>query len=449
MYQRTEVTAAAPAPAADRPRPRKTTLAYQALLIFTIYYFLRPEDFIPGLRYIPWGKITGGIAILGVLLGLPSKDRPKLPLEIKILLLLLLHMVLTVPFAFWITGSARLIVNEFSKAVIVGVLVFYAVTNFRDLRRLMYTQAALVAFVALSSLAVHKLDNAGRLMGLQQGVLENPNDLAINIAINFPLCMAFMLRAKAGFKVLWGLALLFMMYAVVATYSRSGVLSLGLTVLICLWEFGVKGRRTYLLAATVFIGMAGVVVVFTQPHYLARLETLVKGGDVEGGQDKGTLEARSTLLKKAIIIAFEHPVFGVGPGNYQVVSDEWHVVHNSYAELAAETGFPGLILFLVLLWACFRKLGRIRKLPVHQTDPDLELWTSALWASLAAYATGSLFASTEYNLFPYFIVGYICALYTVAAKAAEVPGGKLDEGKLDRRNRTRDANGKRELVWSR
>jgi O-antigen ligase len=342
-----------------------------------------------------------------------SKDRPKLPAEIKVLLLLLAHMTLTIPFAFWRGGSFHVVVDDFSKSVMVAVLVFLAVTNLRELRKLLYAQSALVVLVTIASVLVHQTSK-GRLMGLQKGFLENPNDLAINIAINFPLCAAFMLAAKGSRKVLWAVGLLFMMYGVVATYSRSGMTALCITGLICLWEFGIKGKRTYLLAATVLIGVVGAGVALAQPHYLQRLESLVRGGDVEGSADRGSLEARGKLLKEAISLTFHHPLLGVGPGNFPVVTDKWLVTHNTYAELGAETGFPGLILFLLVLGLSFRRSSRICKLPGHRADTEIRFWTSALRASLAAYATGSLFASTEYNLFPYFIVGYICALYNIA-----------------------------------
>lgn len=424
---------------------RKSTLAYQALILFTIVYFLRPEDFIPGLEYIPLGKITGGIALLALFLGIPSKDRPKLPVEIKVLLLLLAHMIVTIPFAVWRGGAFNVVVNDFSKAVIVAVLVFLAVRNLRELRKLLYTQAALVALVAVASLLVHHTDRAGRLMGLQKGFLENPNDLAINIAINFPLCMAFLLEAKRARKLLWAIGLAFMMYGVVATYSRSGMVALFITGMICLWEFGIKGRRTYVLVGAVAVAVMGAGIVVVQPHYLQRLESLVRGGETEEAGDRGSIEARSELLKEAVSLTLHHPLFGVGPGNFPVITDEWRVAHNSYAELGAEAGFPGLILFLIMLGISFRKLKQVRELSGHATDPQVRLWTSALWAGMAAYATGSLFASTEYNLFPYFIVGYVGVLYRVAGRQATTPAVSVEEQPL----LTPARKGNRELACSR
>src|ERR1700741_5158956 len=92
---------------------RRTTLAYRALVFFSLVYFLRPEDFIPGLNALYLGKITGGIALLALIFGVKRKDRGKMPLEGKLLLALLVQMFLTIPTAFWRSGAADIVINKF------------------------------------------------------------------------------------------------------------------------------------------------------------------------------------------------------------------------------------------------------------------------------------------------------------------------------------------------
>jgi hypothetical protein len=91
------------------------------------------------------------------------------------------------------------------------------------------------------------------------------------------------------------------------------------------------------------------------------------------------------------------------------------VAHNTYTELSAEAGLPALFLFLVFLTLAFRNLRRMRKSPGYNANPQIRLFTSALWASLAAYLVGAAFADTEYSLFPYFMVAYTSALYRIGA----------------------------------
>jgi len=97
-----------------------------------------------------------------------------------------------------------------------------------------------------------------------------------------------------------------------------------------------------------------------------------------------------------------------------------------------------------------RRVRSVRKLPGYATNEHIRLWTSALWAALAAYLAGAVFASTEYNLFPYFMVGYICALYQIASKPADensTGGGNTSGGGT--KELGYGGNKERELVWSR
>ncbi|HEY6768491.1 MAG TPA: O-antigen ligase family protein [Candidatus Sulfotelmatobacter sp.] len=404
---------------------RKSTLAYRALVLFSLIYFIRPEDYIPGLNYVPIAKIAGGVALLALVFGVPASQRQKLPIELKVLIVLLAHMLLCVVFSSWRGGSFDAVVNKFSKGVIVAILVYLAATKLTEIRRLLWIQAATIAIATVISILVHHTED-GRLMGYQKGILENPNDLAINIAINFPLCLAFLLAAKgAGKKVSWGLGLAFMLLGVVATYSRSGLLALIVTVVICLWEFGVKGKRTILLMTAVLGVVIAIGVVVVTPRYLVRIESIVRG-NIAGAEDRGSLVAREQLLKESLLLSITHPLFGVGPGDFASYTHEWRVAHNTYTEMGAETGLPGLVLFVTLMGLSLRKIRRIRVLPGYKSSSDIRLWASGLWAGMAAYCSGAMFASTEYNLFPYFMVGYICALYQIAGQAQQ-PAAATDE----------------------
>lgn len=440
---------------APSPTPR-ATLAYRALVLFSVIYFFRPEDFIPGLSHIPIGKIAGGIALAALIFGVKRTERGKLPLEGKILLVLLAHLILTIPTAFWRGGAYDTVINKFSKGVIIALLISLVVTKMGELRRLLYIQASAVALITVGSLIVHHTQD-GRLMGIQQGILENPNDLAINIAINFPLCMAFLFASKGGMrKVFWAFSLICLLVGVVATYSRSGMIAMVITAIVCLWEFGVKGRRFMLLGVTLLLGIFAVGGLVASPKYRARILSLVQrpaaGSYAEGSMEahgEGSLEQRTQLLKESTSLMLHHPIFGVGPGNFPAVTQEWRVVHNTYTEFGAEAGIPALVLFLALLFVSMRRIKRVYKLPRYKSDPEIRIWTSALWAALAGYAAGAMFASTEYNLFPYFLVGYICALYQIAGKA---PQGTTAAGPLQNEGRETlgyGENRERELAWSR
>ena len=112
----------------------------------------------------------------------------------------------------------------------------------------------------------------------------------------------------------------------------------------------------------------------------------------------------------------EHPLFGVGPGNFPIISDSWRVTHNSYTQMSSEGGIPALVLYVMVLWAGFKNLKRTRKL--SGTNKEAKLFAGALHASLAGFVVGSLFASCAYQFFPYFLVSYTTVLLRIAKEQA-------------------------------
>jgi O-antigen ligase len=147
------------------------------------------------------------------------------------------------------------------------------------------------------------------------------------------------------------------------------------------------------------------------------------------------------------MVAVTHPIFGVGPGCFVLVDQGWVVAHNSYTELAAEAGFPALILFLLALGAALKNVSQLRTSRPYQEDPEFRLFTQALGAGLVAYLMGACFASTEYNLYPYFMVAYTCAMIRIANQPLPSHGQGGKEQSLEKP--TYDSVPRPQPIWSR
>lgn len=421
----------------------RSTLAYAALLSFSFLYYARPEDFVPGLSHVPVAKISGGLALLGLLLSW-QRQRVKIPIEIKLVVVMFVHLCLTIPFAWWRGGAADIVINEFSKAAMVALLCCLIVTSLQELCRLLWVQACAMTMMTIASILVNH-GTARRMWGLG-GVFSNPNDLAINIAINFPLCVAFLLGTKGIFrKLLWTVGILAMVYGVIATYSRSGFIAMMICFIICVWKFGVRGKRPPVLIAAVVMLTLVVGLAITTPKYTARLKTLV-GGDTTGTMDHGSLDARRDVLIQSIQVTFAHPIFGVGPGNFQAYTKTWHVTHNTYTELSSETGLAGLGWFLAILFLTFRNLRRTTKSRGYKANPQIQLFASALSAAMAAYVVAAAFASTGYSLFPYFMVGYVSALYRISLSEGQVLAQAAGASALDRNRKQMTSSNRHETA---
>jgi len=83
------------------------------------------------------------------------------------------------------------------------------------------------------------------------------------------------------------------------------------------------------------------------------------------------VETRLDAWKGAINLTTEHPLLGVGPGNFQFHYYEatgrplgtplLTVVHNAYLDVAAELGAIGMVLFLLYLIQALARLGVARR----------------------------------------------------------------------------------------
>jgi O-antigen ligase len=317
------------------------------------------------------------------------------------------------------------------------------VKEFWQLKRLVWVQAAAVAMMTLLSVGLHRT-HGGRLVGALGGVFENPNDLAINIALNWPICVAFFFISKGISRVFWAVAVLVMLVGVELTYSRSGFLAAGLAAVLVLWEYAIRGRRHYLLA--VAAALLVVLAIAMPSHYRARLTSIVTGNEVDS-MDNGSAAARKALLMESIKTAIHNPIFGVGAGNFEVTAGSWHVAHNSYTETAAEGGIPALIFFGLMLYRTLRNIKMTRRTRMYAADPEVRGLTGGLWVSVASYMVSAFFASTEYSMYPYFLVAYTTALYTIVAGQEQVIPVEGNDSKIG--GRKRYGRETRELVWSR
>lgn len=391
--------------------------AFTALALFMVVYCVRPQDWMPFLAVFPLAKIFGLLAIVGFLWSRMTGrlESAPFPREMIYMILLLIQLVICIPFAVWRGGSFQLVIMNFSEVVILTITLALTVTTMDRLWRLVFIQSLGVVVVAAVSLfndqVLHSsAEGISRITGAVGGIFENPNDLAVSVAMVFPLCFMFLLRSRAFFpKAFWAVSSILLARAVLMTYSRSGFLALSVAVLVTLYEFGIKGKRPSLFLF-VGVGLALLLVLSGPTNYASRLSTIFS----PNSDLTGSAQARRELLIKSLKITAEHPLVGIGPGDFPIVSGVWLVTHNTYTELSAEAGIPALVLFLIIFGRTFKNLRKTR-----QAAPDNEqirMLAGGLTASTAALLVGSFFASTAYHFFPYFLVAYASALCAIAGR---------------------------------
>lgn len=427
---------------------------YLATLLFVLVYCIRPSDWVPGAASFPFAKIVGAVAIGAFLLSVLTYSKVKIfgYRETRLLLLLFLQMCLAIPFSVWRGGSFQLVILEFSKIVLIFLCILLSVTSVKRLRRLLFLQAtsvALMCFLALGGAGSRLVNTAGeRLDGVLGGVFANPNGFALSIAVVLPFAIAFLLESRnLVVKLFWLVCVFGMLGAVLETYSRGGFLATTVAVGVCLWLFAVCSPRYRWLLVLGFFGLL-LTPILAPPGYLNRVSTIL---DPER-DTTGSALARRDLLVRSLIITARNPIFGVGPGNFQIVSAEmsrdWHDAHNTFTRLSSEAGVPAFLFFALLLTSAISSTRKAIRLGA--SDPQVFLLGGALLASLLALVVGAMFADVPYHFFPYFLVGYAGALCQIvqnqasaAAESTEASASPLVETLANGRS----ASGWRAARW--
>jgi O-antigen ligase len=157
--------------------------------------------------------------------------------------------------------------------------------------------------------------------------------------------------------------------------------------------------RLYAIAVTTVVLGAGALWFAAYPGAWERLTSFDDGGN-----------GRSDLWQVASRMAEDHPLAGVGLGDFTVRSAEYvrepgslefvrliaerpHAVHNMYLQLQAELGILGLGLFLAVVVACMAASWRAASLLDAAGDSATAVIARAVLLAQFAMLVAGLFIS--------------------------------------------------------
>ena len=284
------------------------------------------------------------------------------------------------------------------------VAMFFVISQFGNdhdlLRRIAWVltlASAAASYFALANL----FSGRSLLAGLPYA---NENDVAFTLATALPL--ALWLVREQGVKRLVALASVATIISAIAlTFSRGAFVGLGAAAL---WKVLAERRH---LGVVVFGALAAAVTVLvlvnvnsTQVHRASLAKQKVAQENVV---------TRLAAWSGAAQLAVEHPLVGVGPGNFGSyffdVTERpsgtllLTQVHNTYLDVAAELGVIALVIFIAFLLTAFSQAVRAARSSLG--PPGL---ASALAASLIVAAFSGSFISAQYSA-PFWLLGALIA----------------------------------------
>ena len=399
-------------------------------LIFIISYFLHMTARVPALAVIRFDLVLG---ILVLLFGVFSKpaddDRFKLTVT-KRLLLFLGYVLLSLPLVTWPGSVVKFHLIPWIKVALFLVLLLLTVKTTKQLKLVIVVFVGCQVFRALEPLYMHITtgywgdiaysmggsSSLDRLAGSPYDIV-NANQLAWVIVTALPFLYYLLGYAGTISKILLVCVTPPLVYALLLTGSRSGLLCLVFTVFAIVWV-SENRKKAFTVAMIIFIPVSIYAAsqlsddMFTR--YLSLVDSTVAGADTAQGRVDGIVRGIGSISN--------NPLFGNGLGtsgetNHNVLGGSAQITHNLYLEILQETGLIGFTLFALTVVAMLKAL-KIAQANLEEQGLGRKEWlyrlilATRVWIYMDLFYSLSCFGVRSWEWYFFGGVSTLCLVFS-------------------------------------
>ena len=219
------------------------------------------------------------------------------------------------------------------------------------------------------------------------GTAGDPNQIAVFGAFSILFAgYLFKIVKKSFIKILIIVLMLILIYGIIKTQSRQGLLLIvisTITFLIVnnLHQFKNSDNKNLIIIKFILIFFISGIVIsvilyfFKQSDYYYRIQALVTFIKISFGSSSDSVTKmidysayeRKKLILFGIRIWLDHPLIGVGLDNFRVVIKEYWPIsnrlysHNNYIELLSTIGTMGMVVYYGIYFSIIKKVNSVIK----------------------------------------------------------------------------------------
>jgi putative inorganic carbon (hco3(-)) transporter len=307
---------------------------------------------------------------------------------------------------YWSQGMTAL--QMYGMRFILFMLLFAnLIQTKQDLDGLMYTLALSGGLLVIVSMIV--VITQDYLPGTRLQVLDvNENELGVSLLVTTPAVLWWATKADARNKTFKKtLAFLFLVFSfglIALSGSRGSAISLAVTILVFLI---LKPTRSWGITGLIVLGLAAILVPFIFSTTVSRFV---------GAPGETILSGREIIWPAGWMLILDQPFFGVGIGsssfavipylaqfNYFIIDSSVGLpLHNPLMVAWAETGLPGLLLYMGILisavWSFIRQYFRSRRFGSQYLSPYFALVFATFTGFMFSWIKGGGM-ETDYSYF--------------------------------------------------
>lgn len=366
--------------------------------------YMNPHRQTWGFAYdMPFAMIIAATLLLAMLF---SKEKNRLPWNgtIVLWLLFLAWMSLSTALSIY-PDRAITLYSVVIKIQVMTLVTMMLITDLKKIHALIWVIVGSIGFYSVKGGLFTLLTGGGyRVYGPMDSNISENNAMALATLMVIPL-MVYLYKVHRDTRwlrlVLAG-SILLSTVSVFGSQSRGALISLAAVGLF----FWLKSRSKIVTGAAIAI-LAVLTLSFMPAGWHERMATIADYSEDESAM------GRINAWKYSVNIAKDRLAGGGfnswSAETYAVYSPESKttniVAHSIYFAVLADHGWPGLIMFLLLLLSAWRNLSRVI---ARTRDPDNGLHPASLAAmlqvSLVAYLSGGAFLSLSYFDLPWHIM---------------------------------------------
>ncbi len=290
---------------------------------------------------------------------------------------------------------------EYLKLLVMFTTAAIVIRTVRQLWVLMLVATGTVGYIAYEVNALYLFQGRLDIFHTGYGGLDN-NGAGLMLAMGVPLCVF----AWEGTRRWWRwpfLALIpLLIHAVLVSYSRGAMIALL-----------AAGPLIFLRSRQRRAMSIGAIVLALMLPIMAGREIRARFFSVTDQNADASVQSRFDSWRAGLNIAIDHPFFGVGVRNANLLSHaygadrEGRTIHSQYLQIAADNGFVGLALYLTALIAVSWHMARARRAIMGQADTEacqIRAVAAGVQCALAVFWVGAAFLSIELFELPYLLL---------------------------------------------
>jgi len=320
-------------------------------------------------------------------------------------------------------SSYKMLSLSFVFTVLIKLILFYFVITItidsdRDIRQVIWGYIISILILGIPSL-FH--GSGGRFASLDK--TYDPNDIALLMVVTLPIVMHFV-PSNFGVKRLFLLfTLVVIVVATILSGSRGGFLGLVAVLTLML----VRSHLS-LFKKMAVVGVVALTFIYIAPDsYRDRIFSIVEDKEEYNITDSF---GRKQIWERAMVLFQRNPVFGVGPGAFQVANGfafgesvsgvAWNATaHNSFVLIGTEMGATGLLLYVSILFVSVIKVQKLFITTKNEKLHNYRWLAKALEASIVGFMVSGFFLSSCYSPISYFLVGMSTVVIKLNARPSD------------------------------